>query len=280
MSQELTPQPEALIQPSSKDFSKKPTNKRNKNLFGIKWTGKCAPSITVEKGLNCPSNEQGGARPYNRYKSYSDSMVDHGWFLGKNRKRYGPTLDATTPEQQIKELGKSGYGEASTYASSLQNMINKYNLTKYNTASTNTPSGDAGKGEGDGKTYMVQPQTTKVRHNGPTLTRADKATYANAKREIDKLNRQITTNMHQQGSSGDVVRGEYINILAAIVDQLQAINNNTADTARGVNNIEIVSANEPVSTGGGNRPNKKPMDPRQANSNTGYDIARKMASYK
>ena len=166
-------------------------------------------------------------------------------------------------------------------------MINKYNLTKYNTAntSTDTPSGDAGKG--DGKTYMVQPQTTKVKHTrptGPALTGADKAAYATAKREIDKLNRQITTSMHQQASSSDVVRGEYVNILAAIVDQLQAINSNTADTARGVNNIEIVSANEPVpSTMGpsGGKPNtRKSIDPRQANGNTGYDIARKIAAYK
>jgi hypothetical protein len=148
-----------------------------------------------------------------------------------------------------------------------------------------TPPGDAG--QGDGKTYMVKPQPTKVkysRQNGPALTGADKAAYATAKREIDKLNRQITTSMNQQASSSDMARGEYVNILAAIVSQLQAINNNTADTARGVNNIEIVSANEPVpSTMGpsGSKPNaRKSIDPRQANGNTGYDIARKTAAYK
>ena len=113
--------------------------KSDKNLFGIKWTGNCAPSITVEKGLNCPGNEQGGARPYNRYKSYADSMTDHGWFLGKYD-RYKATLAATTPEEQIRLLGKSGYAEASTYGSSLQNMVDKYNLTQYNTAAGNAGS--------------------------------------------------------------------------------------------------------------------------------------------
>ena len=262
----------------------------DKNLFGIKWTGKCDPSITVEKGLNCPGNEQGGARPYNRYKSYSDSMVDHGWFLGKNRKRYGPTLDATTPEEQIRQLGKSGYAEASTYASSLQNMVDKYNLTKYNNpTNTTTPTDDAGKG--DGKTYWATgtdttPKMTKVKYSGDAGKGGDTnvatTAYNNAKRAIDKLDRQITTAMNKQASSpSNMSSGEYIDILAAIVEQLQAINNNTANTAEGISNIEIASANEPVSgTRGKNGMTKKPIDTRQANGNTGYDIARKIASYK
>jgi hypothetical protein len=37
-------------------WGKSPVAKSDKNLFGIKWTGKCAPSITVEKGRNCPGN--------------------------------------------------------------------------------------------------------------------------------------------------------------------------------------------------------------------------------
>ena len=145
-----------------------------------------------------------------------------------------------------------------------------------------TSKGDAGMGEGDGKTYWANtPKTTpKAKHTGPTITRADKAAYANAKRAIDKLDRQITNSMNNTTVSNS---RDYANILKAIVEQLQAISNNTADTAKGVSNIEIVSANEPVYGGSGtvsgNKRNKT-IDTRQANNNTGYDIARKMASYK
>ena len=149
---------------------------------------------------------------------------------------------------------------------------------------TPTPPGDAGMGEGDGKTYWANtPKTspTKVSYTKEhQLTGADKAAYVNAKRAVDRLNRQMTTNMNNQGTPAPK---DYANILAAIVEQLQAISNNTANTAKGISEIEIVSANEPVYGGSkpmsGNTKNKS-IDTRQANSNTGYDIARKMASYK
>ena len=142
------------------------------------------------------------------------------------------------------------------------------------------PSGDAGKGEGDGKTYMVQPSKAKHTGNTTALTGADKAAYANAKRAIDKLDRQISTAMNNRNNTPNIT-GEYVDVLAAIVEQLQAINSNTANTAKGISNIVIVSANEPISSGGKPAVNtKKPIDTRQANGNTGYDMARKMASYK
>lgn len=146
------------------------------------------------------------------------------------------------------------------------------------------PSEDAGKG--DGKTYWAngdnKPKPTKAKYTGDAGKGADTTTaYNNAKRAIDKLDRQITTAMHNQASApSNISSGEYVEILAAIVEQLQAINNNTANTAAGINNIEIASANESVSGIKGTGKSKKAIDVRQANSNTGYDIARKIASYK
>ena len=53
------------------DWGTSSVAKRNKNLFGIKYTGKFAPGITVTNdGASCPSNEQGGKRPYNKYQSF------------------------------------------------------------------------------------------------------------------------------------------------------------------------------------------------------------------
>ena len=106
--------------------------KTDKNLFGIKWTGKYAPGLTVTQGLNCPSGEQGGARPYNRYQSFGDSMTDHAWFL-KNNPRYTKhgAFSASNAKEQVKAIAAAGYAEDGSYATSLCNMIDKYNLTQY-----------------------------------------------------------------------------------------------------------------------------------------------------
>ena len=107
--------------------------KTNKNLFGIKYTGRYASGIKVEeKGCKCPASEQGGARYYNYYQSYGDSIYDHGWFL-KNNSRYtkAGVFSAKDGKEQIKAIAAAGYAEDSNYASSLIAMIDKYDLTKY-----------------------------------------------------------------------------------------------------------------------------------------------------
>ena len=79
---------------------------------------------------------------------------------------------------------------------------------------------------------------------------------------------------------GPEISKAVMDILCTIVSELQGINSNTAATAKGISSIEIVSANEPISGGTkGSKSPKKSIDNRQANSNTGYDIARKMAAY-
>ena len=115
--------------------------KKDKNLFGIKWTGKYAPGLTVTQGSNCPSKEQGGARPYNRYISYGDSMTDHAWFLANNS-RYSKAgcFTATNAKDQIKAIAKAGYAEDPNYANSLIKMVDKYNLTQYEQGTPFVPS--------------------------------------------------------------------------------------------------------------------------------------------
>ena len=247
----------------------------DKNLFGIKWTGKHNPLITVEKGRNCPGGEQGGARPYNRYKSFGDSVLDHGWFLNNNGSRYNATLNAKTPSEQITALGKSGYAEASTYGSKLQNMVNKYDLTKYN------PSGGAGNGEGDGKTYMVSP---KASYNKSINTGINK-TDVNRERELEAITKKVNVAVNNINAADPI---SYTEILKLIMQELQAINSNTAATASGVNNIEIISANTSVSdvihsntTTNKNKANSSRTMNRQTQTNsTGYQNARNIAGYK
>jgi len=52
---------------------------------------------------------------FRQYNSFDDSIVDYGSFLQQN-KRYKPMLQATTLQEQIEELGKSGYATDPEYA--------------------------------------------------------------------------------------------------------------------------------------------------------------------
>ena len=226
-----------------------------------------------------------GKRTVPRYVNEHDCFSDLEWVKTnganvnkKDRSAYKPF------ETKIKNV----YGSQGTFHSFPNSKSDPFYYTSEEDRkkwgddcyAPTAPSGDAGKGEGDGKTYMVQPSKAKHTGNTTALTGADKAAYTNAKRAIDKLDRQISTAMNNQNATPNIT-GEYVDVLAAIVEQLQAINSNTANTARGISNIEIVSANEPITSSGKPAVNtRKPIDTRQANGNTGYDIARKMASYK
>ena len=260
---------------------------KGNNLFGIKcgskWTGKAYTAKTGEflNGKNVTITDS-----FRAYDSMADSVIDRANFLSASR--YKAMMTKNTAQEQFQAMKDGGYATDPNYVSKMMKIVNDSKLTRFDTpkppveasGAATTPSGDAGKGEGDGKTYMVQPSKAKHTGNTTALTGADKAAYANAKRAIDKLDRQISTVMNNQNAT-PTITGEYVDVLAAIVEQLQAINSNTANTARGISNIEIVSANEPISSGGKPAVNtRKPIDTRQANGNTGYDIARKMASYK
>ena len=142
--------------------------KTDKNLFGIKYTGKFAPGLTVTQGLNCPSREQGGARPYNHYLSFGDSMTDHAWFL-KNNSRYTKhgAFKATNAEDQVKAIAAAGYAEDGSYANSLIKMIRKYNLNQYKQGTPYVPEDQIAmlhKGE------MVVPEEHNPMNNGKTLS--------------------------------------------------------------------------------------------------------------
>ena len=256
-------------------WGKSPVAKSDKNLFGIKWTGKHNPLITVEKGKNCPGGEQGGARPYNRYKSFGDSVLDHGWFLN-TMSPYKATLAAKTPTDQIEKLGVSGYAEKSTYGKTLMSIYNKYDLNKYNPGNTG-----AGAGEGDGKTYMV---SSKATYNKSINTGVNK-TDVTRERELEAITKKVNVAVNNINTSDPI---SYTEILKLIMQELHAINSNTAATASGVNNIEIISANTAVSdvmhsntTTNKNKANSSRIVNRQAQTNsTGYQNARNIAGYK
>ena len=87
--------------------------KRN-NLFGIKAHGK-------KDGLMVQTHEVlDGERiklrdSFRQYDSYDESIADYGNFLQQN-KRYKPMLQASTLQEQVEALGKSGYATDPEYA--------------------------------------------------------------------------------------------------------------------------------------------------------------------
>lgn len=139
----------------------------DKNLFGIKYTGKFAPGLNVTQGRNCPGNESGGAVPYNRYQSFGDSIIDHGWFL-KNNPRYtkAGAFNAKNAKEQIQAIANAGYAEDPNYAKSLFKLIDKYNLTQYKQGTPYVPDDQIAllhKGE------MVVPKEFNPANNGKVL---------------------------------------------------------------------------------------------------------------
>ena len=162
-------------------------------------------------------------------------------------------------------------------------------------------------GLGDGKTYMVnpiknfKPETIEKRPNGDA-GKGDKVTYnksitnnttnnttdVNAQRNLDDLNRRVNAAMSGMNSADPAV---YTEVLKLIMEELQAINKNTAATATNVKNIEIVSSNTPVSgtqTQEGttkeryltSQQKRMPDRLQTINQSTGYNVARDIAGYK
>ena len=90
------------------------TSVKGNNLFGIKSHGK-------QDGLMVQTHEVvDGERikvrdSFRQYDNYDDSIADYGSFLQQN-KRYQPMLQATTLQEQVEALGKSGYATDPEYA--------------------------------------------------------------------------------------------------------------------------------------------------------------------
>ena len=262
---------------------------KGNNLFGIKcgskWTGKAYTAKTGEflNGKNVTITDS-----FRAYDSMADSVIDRANFLSASR--YKDMMTKNTAREQFQAMKNGGYATDPNYVSKMMQIVNDSKLTRFDSPKppVEVSGGDAGKGDGEttwADGFGPSPKPTKVTrtksqiYSGSTGPRMDNITQ----RKVDSLGREInaTVNYNMNAAAPGVSSADYRTILRAIMEQLQAINNNTAETAKGVNSIEVVSANEPISGGTTSPRNpRKPIDTRQANSNTGYDIARKMASYK
>jgi flagellum-specific peptidoglycan hydrolase FlgJ/phage-related protein len=255
--------------------------------FGIKadksWKGKVYNGKTFEYGSQGKYYINDGFRAYD---SIDESIVDRAAFLKANSRytKHG-VFSAKSPAEQARALQSAGYATDPNYANGLINLINSSKLDRFDTpnppkeatsstTTPTTPSGDAG--QGDGRVHYAKSRLVQSEPNSPSIE---------TQRNIDAINRKINVAVNNINANDPTA---YAEILKLIMEELKAINSNTAQTAKGVNNIEIVSANAPVS---GMAPevstantyqtaSPKPNgDLRKLNTTTGYKVARQMASY-
>ena len=119
-------------------------------LFGIKadkrWNGKVINKKTKEvyDGVNYVDVDA----VFRAYDSWEESIVDHTNFLLQN-KRYSNLVGVRDYKTYCKLIHQDGYATSPTYAQTLVNCIESYNLTQYDT-----------------KTYgVVEKETSKLRFN-------------------------------------------------------------------------------------------------------------------
>ena len=260
-----------------------------KNLFGIKcgskWTGKSYSAKTKEEYK--PGQITTITDNFRAYDSYADSVIDRAKFLSADRYVKAGVLSATTPEKQIQAMKNAGYATSSSYVSHLTSIMNDSNLKRFDTPKPPVVA-SAGNGDGDGNTYLISPggdagkgDGVKASYNKSVINNAGvNKTNVETQREIEAINRKINIAVNNINTSDPNV---YAEILKLIMQELQAINSNTAATASGVNDIKIVSANESVSnvtTADVYNSGKKTTTRQKINTATGYNMARQIAGYQ
>lgn len=101
-------------------------------LFGIKadsrWSGKVITKDTKEcyDGINLVST----TACFRAYNSWEESIIDHNDFLLQN-KRYANLVGVRDYKTYCQLIKQDGYATSPTYAQTLINCIEKYNLTQY-----------------------------------------------------------------------------------------------------------------------------------------------------
>ena len=99
---------------------------KGNNLFGVKSHGKA-------NGLMVATHEViDGKRikvedSFRQHENFDDSIAAYGSFLREN-KSYKPMLDASTLEEQITALGKSGYATDPRYADKVKQIATSKRL--------------------------------------------------------------------------------------------------------------------------------------------------------
>jgi hypothetical protein len=233
-----------------------------------------------------------GKRTLPRYVDEHDCFSDLEWV-----KNNGSTFKASDRSQYKPHVTKikNVYGASGTFHSFPNSKSDPF---YYTSEKLREKWGDdcyspTSAGSGDGNTYLVSPKgdagkgTGKVSYSKSSSSRtATIRPDINARRELENINRKVNVAFNSINSSDPTA---YAEVLKIILQELRSINNNTAATAAGISEIEIVSANEPIR--GEYQPNntERYITQKQRNTNsklqtintsTGYNTARQIAGYK
>lgn len=134
-----------------------PAAKKNNNLFGIKYPGKHDPSLVITKGGGSDDKIN-----YAKYQSFSDSILDHGFFV-RNNPRYGKAgaFDGKGPYAQLKALKAAGYDDAKAdYAEYIMNQIIKPNKLEQYDSGTYVGGGAADSANNESTQQTIQIEST------------------------------------------------------------------------------------------------------------------------
>ena len=205
-------------------------------------------------------------------KAYTDAGMKYGtglraaWAFNDNGGLKIPTEISTSGTFTGSTNTLSSLGTSTGSSSSTVDKLGVFGKlgTIGNNLLTNIYNGStvAGMGKGgDGKTYWANGFGDKVSYKGsmgkgPDMTR-------------------IRTNP----SNDETMKNVSSKVLEIILQELRAINNNTATTAKNTSKISIVGANESIS-GELNKSKNKSSSLRQPDNDTGYNVARQIASYR
>lgn len=113
-------------------------------LFGIKadsrWSGKVITKDTKEcyDGINLVPT----VACFRAYNSWDESIIDHSNFLLQN-KRYSNLVGVRDYKTYCQLIKEDGYATSPTYAQTLINCIERYNLAKYDTLEVEEDKTDA-----------------------------------------------------------------------------------------------------------------------------------------
>ncbi len=77
---------------------------------------------------------------FRQYASVEDSILDHGYFLSHSSRYAGAFAYKDNPDQFIREVAAAGYATSPTYASSVINIMVKYNLYVFDISNDPSPT--------------------------------------------------------------------------------------------------------------------------------------------
>ena len=235
---------------------------------GKEWTD-------LQSQLEFVDMELSGNGPVDKYTSQLLSKKYGGYDALKTTKDIGKATESF--EGSFERAGIKVMSKRKKYAQDIFNQM----------------SGSAGMG--DGKTHIIQPAVDKSAKPTTTYNSAyfkgmvETAGKGEGVAKLKKLQKDVVStisksykfnNTNTNGNSNLTLVNTCVDVMSEILVELQAIRNNTGITAENTKQIQVFSANTPVPSNE-NRNNRqmnnsaKPAN--DANSNTGYKLARSIA---